>query len=329
MEAVEMLLAGGFKPRQTIYLVMGQDEEVMGQRGSKAVAELLKSRGVKLDFVIDEGPLVSEGIIAGVDKPVAVVGLAEKGYASFQLSLDTAPGHSSMPPPRTAIGTMAAAVARIEDHPLPGALAGVAASMFETLAPEMPLVNRVLLSNLWLFRPLVMTQLVKAPSTNAMLRTTTALTIFNAGNKDNVLPGHAEATVNFRLIPGDSLAAIQAHLKSVLGNEAIQVRAQDGNAEPSAVSPMDSAGYLAINRSVREVFADAIVVPGLMSAGTDSRHFSLICDNIYRFSPVRARTEDLPRFHGTNERISVTNYTEMIQFYYQLMRNLAGSPSAV
>ena len=329
MEAVELLLASGFRPRQTIYLVMGHDEEVEGQRGSKAVAQLLKSRGVRLDFVIDEGPLVSEGIVAGVDKPVAVVGLAEKGFGTFHLSLDVAPGHSSMPPASTAIGMMGTALSRLEQQQLPGALAGVAASMFEMLAPEMPVLNRVLLSNLWLFRPLVKSQLEKVPSINAMLRTTTALTIFDSGNKDNVLPGHAEATVNFRLIPGDSLAAVEAHVRQVIANDAIKVRQQDGNSEPSGVSPTQGPGYLAIHRSVREVFSQAVVVPGLMSAATDSRHFSIICDNIYRFSPVRARAEDLSRFHGTNERISVANYTEMIQFYHQLMRNLAGSPSAV
>ena len=304
MEAVELLLASGFRPRQTIYLVMGHDEEVEGQRGSKAVAQLLKSRGVRLDFVIDEGPLVSEGIVAGVDKPVAVVGLAEKGFGTFHLSLDVAPGHSSMPPASTAIGMMGTALSRLEQQQLPGALAGVAASM-------------------------VKSQLEKVPSINAMLRTTTALTIFNSGNKDNVLPGHAEATVNFRLIPGDSLAAVEAHVRQVIANDAIKVRQQDGNSEPSGVSPTQGPGYLAIHRSVREVFSQAVVVPGLMSAATDSRHFSIICDNIYRFSPVRARAEDLSRFHGTNERISVANYTEMIQFYHQLMRNLAGSPPAV
>ena len=329
MEAVEMLLASGFKPRQTIYLIMGHDEEVAGLRGSKAIAELLKSRGVKLDFVIDEGPLVSEGIVAGIDRPVAIVGLAEKGFGTFRLSLGLAPGHSSMPPARTAIGMMGTALSRLEEQQLPAALGGISAAMFETLAPEMPLLNRVLLSNLWLFRPLVKSQLEKVPSINAMLRTTTALTVFNSGNKDNVLPGHAEATVNFRLLPGDSLAAVEAHVRQVVANEAIKVMPQAGNSEPSAVSPMQGAGYLAINRSVREVFAGALVAPGLMSAGTDSRHFSVICDNIYRFSPVRARAEDLSRFHGTNERIPVSNYTEMIQFYYQLMRNLAGSPSAV
>ncbi|MDR6855587.1 M20 family peptidase [Variovorax guangxiensis] len=323
MEAIEMLLAQGFQPRQTIYLVSGDDEEVGGLRGAKPIAELLKSRGVRLEWVLDEGLVVTEGVLAGLDKPAALIGLAEKGYGTFFLSLDQAPGHSSMPPSRTAIGSMSTALAKLEAHPMPAAIGGVAGEMFATLAPEMGGFNRVALSNLWLFGPLVQGQLEKGTSSNAMLRTTTALTIVRAGNKDNVLPGRAEAAVNFRVLPGDSLASVEAHLRKTIDNDAIAIKAYPGNSEPSPVSPTDSLGYRTIAQSVRQVFPDAIVAPGLMIAATDSRHFSILSDAVYRFSPVRARPEDLSRFHGTNERISIANYVEMIRFYHQLLRNTA------
>ena len=323
MEAIEMLLAQGFQPRQTIYLVSGDDEELGGLRGAKPIAELLKSRGVRLEWVLDEGLVVTEGVLAGLDKPAALIGLAEKGYGTFFLSLDQAPGHSSMPPSRTAIGSMSTALAKLEAHPMPAAIGGVAGEMFATLAPEMGGFNRVALSNLWLFGPLVQGQLEKGTSSNAMLRTTTALTIVRAGNKDNVLPGRAEAAVNFRVLPGDSLASVEAHLRKTIDNDAIAIKAYPGNSEPSPVSPTDSLGYRTIAQSVRQVFPDAIVAPGLMIAATDSRHFSILSDAVYRFSPVRARPEDLSRFHGTNERISIANYVEMIRFYHQLLRNTA------
>jgi carboxypeptidase PM20D1 len=204
---------------------------------------------------------------------------------------------------------------------MPGGIQGVAAQMFGTLAPEMSGLNRVLLSNLWLTRPLVQGQLEKSPSSNAMLRTTTALTIVRAGNKDNVLPGRAEAAVNFRILPGDSIDSVEKHLKSALGNDAIQVKRYPGNSEPSPVSPTDSTGYRAIEQAVRQTFPDAVVAPGLMTAATDSRHFSLVSDAVYRFSPFRVKAEDLARFHGTNERVSIANYGEMIQFYQQLLRD--------
>lgn len=327
-EAVEMLVAAGFQPRQTVYFVFGDDEEVSGLRGALPIAQLLKSRGVRLDWVLDEGLLVLDGVLPGLSKPAALIGLAEKGYATFFLSLDTAPGHSSMPPAHSAIGQMSAALARLEATPMAGGIQGVARSMFGTLAPEMGGINRFMLTNLWLTAPLVQSQLEKSPSSNAMLRTTTALTIVKAGNKDNVLPGRAEAAVNFRVLPGDSLQSVEAHLRKTLANDAIQIEAYPGNSEPSPVSPTEGRGYATIARSVREIFPEAVVAPGLMTAATDSRHFSLVSDAVYRFSPLQMKGDDLPRFHGTNERLALANYARMIQFYHQVLRSTGPAAAA-
>jgi len=330
MEAIELLAKSGFKPRQTIYLISGADEEDGGHRGAERIAQRLKAQGVRFAWVLDEGLLVTEGALPGLTKPAALVGVAEKGYASFNLSLDATPGHSSMPPLHgSAIGVMGGALARLEAQQMPASInGGVAASMFETLAPEMSGFGRVALSNMWLFGPLVQKQLEASPSSNAMLRTTTALTIVNGGNKDNVLPGRVDATVNFRVLPGDSLASVQDHVHKAIDNPAIKVEPYPGNAEPSPVSPTDAAGYADIEKTVRQVFSEGIVAPGLMLGATDGRHMAIAADAVYRFSPVRARPEDLPRFHGTNERISIANYVEMIQFYNQLLRNAGGSAAA-
>jgi len=328
LEAIEMLIAGGFKPRQTVYLASGADEEVGGLRGAVEIARLLQSRGVKLDFVIDEGLLITDGIMPGLAQPAALIGIAEKGYLSVVLKVPATPGHSSMPPPKgsSAIGMMSAALRRLDDEQLPAGIRGVAREMFETVAPEMSGFGRVALSNLWLFGPIVQAQLEKSASTNAMLRTTTALTIVNAGNKDNVIPGVAEATVNFRLLPGDTRDSVIQHVKDKAGSDRFELISLPGSSEPSPISPTQSASYQLINRTVRSLFPEVIVAPGLMIAATDSRHFSAISDHIYRFSPVRAKPEDLPRFHGTNERISTANLAELVRFYNQLLRN-AAAPS--
>ncbi|MGB3068662.1 MAG: M20 family peptidase [Ottowia sp.] len=326
MEAIEMLLAEGFKPRQTIYIAMGADEEVGGLRGAKKVAELLASRGIKLDFVLDEGLLITDGILKGLDKPAALIGIAEKGYLSVEMHAHGTPGHSSMPPPAGtgAIGILSGALARLEDKQMPAHIRGVAKEMFDTIGPEMSGFGRVALSNLWLFGPLVQRQLEAGGSTNAMLRTTTAPTIFEAGNKDNVIPGEAKATVNFRLLPGDTQESVLKHVKEAVGEQPegrFELKTLAGASEPSPVSPTASASYQLMNRTLRSLFPDVLVAPSLMIAATDSRHFTGVSDHIYRFSPVRAKTEDLARFHGTNERVSVANFGELIRFYVQLLRN--------
>jgi carboxypeptidase PM20D1 len=324
LEAAEAMARAGFRPKRTIYFAFGHDEEVAGTRGAKAIAALLAARGVRLDFVIDEGLLIAEGQIKGLDKPAALIGVAEKGYATLVLTAHATPGHSSMPPHDTAIGMMSAALARLEQHRLPMQISGTVAEMFDTLAPEMRGFNRVALSNLWLFKPLLLREFEKSGPSEAMVRTTTALTIFNAGDKDNVLPGNASATVNFRLLPGDTQASMIDHVRSTIGNDRISIEPFPGNADPTPVTGTASQSFRTLDRTIREVFPDVVVAPGLMVAGTDSRHYAGIADNIFRFSPVRANADDLKRFHGTNERLSIEGYADMIRFYRRLIENTAG-----
>ena len=321
LEAVEALLKAGFKPRRTVYLIYGHDEEVGGRAGAVAMVALLKQRGVKLDFVLDEGMAVTEGILPGVNQPIALIGLGEKGGMSLKLTAQAAPGHSSMPPGPggSAIGMLSAALARLDQQPMPGGIQGAAADMFATLAPELPFGQRLALSNLWLFRPLLEPMLAKGAATNAMMRTTTALTIVNAGNKENVLPGRAEAVVNFRLLPGDSSESVLAFVKRVIADDRIDVKPVGTPTEASRLSSRDANSFRLIERSIREVFPDALVAPSLVIAGTDSRHFADVAEQVYRFMPIRFKPEDLPRLHGNDERIAIDQLADMVRFYHRLL----------
>jgi carboxypeptidase PM20D1 len=329
LEAVERLVASGYQPARTVYLYLGADEEIGGRRGAANLAKLMKQRSVQLSFVIDEGLLITDGVLPALKQPAALIGVAEKGYLTVILKFNAAPGHSSQPPRpgASAIGMMSAAIKRLDDNQLPAALRGVAYEMFDTLAPEMSGVNRYLLSNLWLFSPLIQTQLENGAATNAMIRSTTAATIVNAGNKDNVLPGIAEATLNFRLLPGDTRDSVQAHVRQQIEKsipkDKYELFAVDTGSEASGISPTSSAQYRLVNTTLREVFPDVIVAPGLMIGATDSVHLKDISDHVFKFSPIRAKPEDLPRFHGTDERISTTNYADAIRFYHRLLQQAA------
>ena len=321
MEAVDLLARSGFKPKQTIYLAFGADEELGGKDGAERIAEWLKQQGVKLRFVLDEGLLITHGMVPGVRKPVALIGLAEKGYTTLKLTAKGQPGHTSMPPRHSAIGVLSEAITRVEAQQMPAHMEGVPKDMFEAVAPEVPGVQRWILSNLWLTGPLVINQLEKIPSANAMLRTTGVATVIQAGERENVLPGVASASVNFRLLPGDSSDAVVAHVKQVLTGLDVQIERMPQVSEASPVSPTNSGAYDLVARSLRELQPDVVVAPGLLMGGTDARHYAAVSEATFRFSPVHAAAGDLGRFHGTNERISVGNYTQMIQFYERLLRN--------
>jgi carboxypeptidase PM20D1 len=325
LEAVERLAAEGFRPRRTLYLAFGHDEENGGHDGAAAIAALLRSRGVHLGFVLDEGLIITEGIVPGLDPPAALIGVAEKGYATLKLTARATPGHSSMPASRTAIGALAAALTRLERTPMHAAIRGTAAEMFDTLAPEMHGASRFLLTNRWLFGRLIEHQLLASPTTAALLRTTTAETIVRGGDKDNVLPGTAEAWVNFRLLPGDTVADVVTHVRRVVADPGIEIGVEPDASPASPVSATRGEGYRLVERSLRALESDVVVAPGLMLGASDSRHMRPIADGVYGFSPVRAQGADLARFHGTDERISVANYAALIGFYERLIRD-SGPP---
>ncbi len=322
LEAVEALLAQGFAPDRTVYLAFGHDEEVGGKKGALAISDLLASRGVKLAYVLDEGMFITEGILKGVSAPVALVGLAEKGYVSVELVVEAQGGHSSVPPRPTAIGILAEALVRLEKDPMPARIEGPSRALFETLAPEMPFGNKLILSNLWLLSPVAKAVLSGNPATNALLRTTTAPTMLEGSVKENVLPARARAVVNFRVLPGDTIQSVVDHVKRAVADERVKVTPREGNKqEPSPVSSADSPGFKSIERTIRQVFPGAIVAPSLVLGATDSRHYQKLAGGVYRFSPLRMGDTDRPRFHGVNERISTKNFAECVRFYAQLVKN--------
>ena len=234
-----------------------------------------------------------------------------------------------MPPFQTAVGTLAGAVKDLEDEPLPSRLGGPTRMMFETLAPEMSWFMRALMSNLWLTAPVVKLQLEKKPSTAAAVRTTAAATIFQAGFQDNVLPARGRVVANFRILPGETAAGVEEQIRGRFQGNGIEVNPLEGARDPSPVSDPGSVSYRLLARSIREVFPDAVVAPGLVLGGTDSRYFTGIAENVYRFVPIRVGPGDLGRIHGTNERVAVRNVIEVVEFYARLIRNWSGDPGAV
>ncbi len=325
LEAVEALVSLGFEPERTLLLAFGHDEEIGGDQGATSIANLLKQRGEKVDFVLDEGGAVTLDTISIVQDPVAVVGVAEKGMASIALTVRSAGGHSSMPPPQSAVGIMAAAIAALEANPMPGRIDGTVDVMLDHLGPELDFPLKLVMANRWLFGPLLSAAFAAEPTLDAMQRTTTAATVFNGGVKPNVLPSRVDAVVNFRVLPGDSVEDVRQHVLRTIDDERIEVRVMDANREPSAIAPIDSPAFEAIRATISSHFPSAIVTPYLVVGGTDSRYFGGLTDNIYRFMPFEFTARDRERMHGTDERIAIHTLTRAIAFYRALIERTAGA----
>ncbi|MDX1636864.1 MAG: M20 family peptidase [Balneolaceae bacterium] len=321
LEAVEMLLEEGHQPATDIYLAFGHDEEIGGLQGARQIVNMLKARNLEPRFVLDEGMMITEGIMPGVDQPLAIIGTGEKGNISLELTARGESGHSSIPPNVTSIGKLSRAITRLQENPFPARMDAIAGSLFSYLGPELPFLQKMAVANRWAFDPVLKWQLLETPSTAALLRTTTAPTIFKAGIKDNVLPSEARAVVNFRILPGDSIQTVFEHVRNVVADTSVRLRQLDEATNPRPLAPVDSESFQLLHHTVRQVHSEAIVAPGLLVAASDGRHYADLTDRVYSFSPFTIGPEDLGRFHGNNERIGVNSYHKYILYYYQLIKN--------
>jgi carboxypeptidase PM20D1 len=320
LEAVEYLLGQGVVPQRTVMLAFGHDEEVGGLKGAAAISSVLARRGVRLEFILDEGGAIVRGLFGNLT--VAALGIAEKGYVTIKLTMEGKAGHSSQPPAHTTIGLLSAAIQMIEARPHPLKLQGVIATMLDYLGPEMRLFERLIMANRWLFAPLVTNFLAKQPSIKAMMHTTQAVTIIAGGTKDNILPPSASAAVNCRVIPGETVQQTVDFVRAAAGNPELKVEPVPGFCnEPSSISSVESPAFQLLQHSISQVFPEAVVAPYLVTGGTDTKHYADLSDAIFRFSPAVMTSEDLRRIHGRDERIGILVYKEMIHFYTQLLLN--------
>lgn len=326
LEAAENMLKAGLQPERTIYFGFGHDEEQGGLEGALEISKLLESRNVQAEFLIDEGGLITSGLVPGVDVPLAIIGPAEKGIVTLELTARGAGGHSSVPPNQSSIGILAAAIAALEANQFPRDFSHTQ-TFLEAVADEMPLSSRMVMKNLWLFKPVVMSALADDPQSQAGMRTTTAATVIAGGIKANVLPIDASAKVNFRILPGETPETVLARVIDVINDERVNVNF-DGSGQmgmaPSPVSKMEGFGWNALTSAIRDTAAPqrVLVTPRLLVAATDTRHYRNLTPNHYRFTYMALPMGDLGSIHGTNERIGVATLTDTVRFFHRLMSGL-------
>jgi len=324
LEAAEELLEKGFRPERTIYFAFGGDEEVGGTRGAGAIAAQLKARGINASFLLDEGGPISVGMLSFVKKPLALIGVAEKGYMDVELSVKGRGGHASMPPRETAPGKLARAVVALEKHPSSPTLTKTIRAFLSRLAPEASQPYRFLFSNLWITRPFILAAFGAAPTTNALIRTTAAVTMLSGSSKENVLADRAAATVNMRILPGDDHVSALARVQRLVEPCGVTARVKhQGHAvEPSEESETSHEGWNLIEKALKVSHPEAVCVPFLFSAGTDTKHYKGIADAMYRFTCLPQTSEDLKGIHGDDERVRIADLQKCARFYSLLMESL-------
>jgi carboxypeptidase PM20D1 len=320
-EAAETLAASGFKPRRTVMIVSGHDEEAGGD-GAQAVAAMMKARGIQAEWVLDEGLAVITDFPM-VTGPVALIGTGEKGYATLKVTAPAVGGHSSTPPQETGVEVLAKAVLAITGKPFPMKFEGPGAQMVKSIAPHASWAVKMAAANEWLFGPLLVSQIAATPAGAASLHTTIAPTMLKGSPKENVLPQDASAWINYRIAPGQTTDEVMARARSAVGDLKVQL-AWEGHANnPSPVSSTDSEGWKVI-AALASDDGRLPVAPSLVTAGTDSRYLTGVAKDVYRFQPLQASIGDLKMIHGTDEHLTLDNLTRMVGFYQRLIATAAG-----
>ncbi|MDO9377637.1 MAG: M20/M25/M40 family metallo-hydrolase [Nocardioidaceae bacterium] len=316
--AVERLLARGFVPAQDVWLSFGTTEEVSGETAPLAVDEL-ERRGVRPWFVVDEGGAVASDAFPGVTRPVGVVGVAEKGTTTIELRVDGRGGHASTPARMDATARVARAVVRLDRSPMPVSVPAPTIELFRRLAPHAPRPLRRLMAGAGSLRPVLARVLVAAgPETAAMARTTVAVTTLSGSPAHNVLASTARAGVNVRVMVGDTVDGVVAHLRRAIHDEKVRVSVVESG-EASPVSPVDDDAFRLLERTIGEQFPEAVVAPYVMMAATDARFFTRICPRVYRWSPLRMSGEQRASLHSFDERVGVDDLADGVLWYERLL----------
>ena len=319
LEAADNLIAQGFVPANDLYLAFGGDEEISGD-GAPAIVRWFQQQHITPAFVLDEGGAVVENVFPGVKVPCAVVGTGEKGPMDVKLTLKTSGGHASTPPPHSPVGILAQAVNRIESHPFPFTLTAPAAEMFDTLGRRSTFLYRLIFANLWCFKPVLnLICRMSGGELNALVRTTVAFTQMQGSAASNVLPPEAWVGANMRLICGETVEGAKAYLEKAIANPNIQVDVVMGMS-PSRISRTDDEPFQRLSKAIRGTWTDAVVSPYLMLACSDSRHYGVLSDHVYRFSAMALTKEERGLIHGNNERIPLGTIVKTVAFYQRLMR---------
>ncbi len=335
LEAAEMKIREGWQPERTLYFVFGQDEEVGGPEGARYIADVLEQRGIKrFAFVLDESAPLIPGAFPGIPDNTALIGIAQKGYISLELAMNGVGGHSSQPPEESNIGILAKAITKLEDAQFPYRIHEAVRHQYRYMGPELDEAKQPMYAAVAFGKDGEMTDLEKKfieemasnQVTRAMLRTTIAVTMFNAGIKDNVLPPAATAVVNFRPMPGDTPEVIIEHVKEAIDDDRITITDISASTPATNVANPDSEGYKALEKTIRQIWGNELIVaPFFVIGGSDSKHFQArdFAPDVYTITGIQLESmKEFEGFHGVNERIRVDEYGKTIGFFYQLMDNL-------
>ena len=326
MEAVESLMEEGFQPERDVYLCFGHNEEIVCSKesGADEIVKVLRSRGIHLDSVLDEGSALLRLDVKGlIHTYIAAVGVAEKGYADMKLTVHDKGGHTSAAPKHSGMAKLANTIKDVEGHQFKSHMLPFLTELFDTVGRKATYLGRVVMCNVWLLKPIIKLVLKAIPESASMVRTIQSISMCEGSPEPNVLPQRPSITVNFRPLPGDTVDDVEKHIRKAVRYKDLEVERLYSK-EATKFSPTDSRAFNAI-RKVEEGLHpnDVAVAPYLVMGGTDSYRYGEICDNILRYAPFNVSVELFLTTHATNERCPISALKESVVFFREYIKEVS------
>ncbi len=317
--SADTLISQGFTPENDIYFAFSGGEEVNGM-GAVNIVQYFKEKNINVSFVVDEGGAVVENVFPGVKGAIGLIGIAEKGLMNVKFTAKSAGGHASAPKPNSPLVSLSRTCTKLEENPFKAHITPPVAKMFDTLGRHSNFLYRMIFANLWLFAPVLNLICKKSGGElNALLRTTVAFTQADGSKAPNVIPPQATLVANMRLNPSDSMDSALNYLKSTVDNNKIDISVMEGM-NPSRISETNCNEWNKVAIAVASTWKGCIISPYLMVQCSDSRHWGVISDRVYRFSAMDLTSEERATIHGNNERIRIDCAMRAVEFYIRLMK---------
>ena len=319
LSAAENLLKQGFTPANDIYFAFSGGEEINGD-GAKNIVNYFKDNGIEPEMVVDEGGAVVENVFPGVKQPCGLIGIAEKGMLNLEYSIASSGGHASAPAPHTPVGQLALACTKVEAHPFKAHLTKPVREMFDTLGRHSGFLYRMIFANLWCFGGVLDNMCRKSGGElNALMRTTVAFTQMSGSKAPNVIPPSVSMVSNLRLNPEDSVDGAVEYIRSVINDPNVKLTVGD-HMEPSRISDTSCAGWERVSNAVAGTWRGCLVAPYLMVQCSDSRHYGVISDRVYRFSAMDLTAEERRTIHGNDEHIRLETAERAVEFFIRVIK---------
>ncbi len=319
--AVEELLAEGFVPERDVYLSSSTNEEISGG-GVEVAVKYFQDKGIRLESVMDEGGAIVSEMLPGMSTWAAAVGIVEKGTSHIKFIAKGAGGHSSAPPNDTPIARLSAFVCEVEKKkPFKKEFTEPVRKMFDSIAPYLSFPFRLLMGNVWLFKPLLIALMpMVSPMALAFLATTCVFTMSGGSDAPNVIPDEAYVIANIRpSIQQNAEESIEI-LKKIAAKYDLEAEVIYASSASGVVNT-DGEEFRYIGECVKECFPEYCFTPYYMCGGTDCRNFEPVTDNCMRFTPIRMNKQQIAAMHAPNENIGTDALAEGVKFYKYYIKN--------